>query len=47
MSAVIATFKDVWFQARRERRVIVAPVLMADDRVRVIRFGSRGGWVFV
>lgn len=42
MSA-IPTFKDVWFQAKRERREIVATVILADDTIAVVRFGPRGG----
>ena len=38
------TFKDVWFRAKRERRTITAIVLMADDTLRAITFGPRGGW---
>jgi hypothetical protein len=37
------TFKDVWFAAKRERRVIVAMVLMADDTIQMVKFGPRGG----
>lgn len=44
MSANVPLFKDVWFAARRERRTIVATVLMADDSVARVKFGPRGGW---
>jgi len=44
MSAALPAFKDVWFLARREKRAIVARVLMADDTIRTVRFGPRGGW---
>ena len=30
--------------AMRERRVIVAKVLRADDSVQTVSFGPRGGW---
>lgn len=45
--ADIPTFKEVWFTAKRERRVIVAAVLMADDTIRTVKFGPRGGWAFI
>jgi hypothetical protein len=44
MIAAIPTFREVWFRARRERRVIVAKCLLADDRVAVVRVGPRGGF---
>lgn len=46
MNAAVPTFREVWFRAKRERREIVADVLMADDSVRAVRFGPRGGWSF-
>lgn len=46
MSAAIPLFKEVWFRAQRERREIICLVLMADDSVRNVRFGPRGGWQF-
>ena len=46
MSAAIPLFRDVWFAAKRERRTIVCIVMMADDSVRRVRFGPRGGWRF-
>lgn len=45
-AASVPLWREVWFQAKRERREIVAQVLMADDSVRVVRFGPRGGWCF-
>jgi hypothetical protein len=32
------------FKAMREKRAIVAEVMMADDSVCLIQFGPRGGW---
>ena len=47
MSApTLPLWRDVWFQAKREKRRIVATVLMADDTVRTVHFGPRGGWTF-
>jgi hypothetical protein len=46
MSAV-PLFKEVWHQARRERRAIEAEVMMADDSIRRVKFGPRGGWKFI
>lgn len=37
-------WKDVWLKAKRERRKIVATVMMADDSIKVVEFGPRGGW---
>lgn len=45
-AADVPTWREIWFRAKRERRVIVADVLMADDSVRAVRFGPRGGWSF-
>lgn len=46
MSAAIPLFKEVWFRARRERKAITATVMMADDSIRRVTFGPRGGWRF-
>ena len=46
MSAALPLWREVWFQAKREKRVIVATVLMHDDSVKTVRFGPRGGWSF-
>lgn len=46
MSALVPTWKEVWFLAQRERRRIEAVVLMADDSIRRVTFGPRGGWSF-
>jgi len=46
MSAV-PTFREVYLRAKREKSEIVAIVMMADDSIRKIKFGPRGGWVFV
>lgn len=40
-------FLDVRFRAMREKRRIVCEVMMADDSLRVVSFGPRGGWRFV
>lgn len=48
MSAISTLlWRDVWFQAKRERREIIATVMMADDSIRTVKFGPRGGWKFV
>lgn len=39
-------FLEMLHKARREKRVIVAEVMMADDSIRRVRFGPRGGWRF-
>ncbi len=44
MSADLPTFREVWLRARRERIAIVATVIMADDSIKAVRFGPRGGW---
>ena len=46
MNAAVPTFREMWLRAKRERTAIVAEVLMADDSVRAVRFGPRGGWSF-
>lgn len=47
MSAVIPLWREVWFRARREKQYIVETVLMADDTVRKVQFGPRGGWKYL
>jgi len=45
MSAVtFPLWREVWFQAKRERRTITATVMLADDSIKTVRFGPRGGW---
>jgi hypothetical protein len=44
---MIQTFKEVRCIALREKRSIVAVVLMCNDAIRTVRFGPRGGWAFV
>lgn len=46
MSAAIPTFAEARALARRQKRVIVSRVLMADDSIRLVRIGPRGGWSF-
>lgn len=41
------TFSEIRAQARRERRSITAIVMMADDSLRLVCFGPRGGWRFL
>lgn len=41
---MLPLFGEVRRLAMRERRVIVAKVLRADDSVQTVRFGPRGGW---
>lgn len=40
-------WRDIWFQAKREKRRIVATVMMYDDSIRTVEFGPRGGWRFI
>lgn len=48
MSAVcLPLWRDVWFQAKRQKTRIVATVLMGNDDVRTVEFGPRGGWKFL
>ena len=47
MSAAPRSFREVWFQARREQRSIIAVVMMSNDSVCTVRFGPRGGWAVV
>ena len=42
----VPTFKEIWHMARKERRAIVATVMMADDSIAKVRIGPRGGWKF-
>ncbi len=44
MSAIFPLWKEVWLKAKRERREIVARVMMADDTIHLVKFGPRGGW---
>ena len=41
--ASLPTLKEVRFQAKREKRHIVARVLLADDTIATIQAGPRGG----
>ena len=41
------TFRETLLRAKRERVSILAVVLMADDSIRTVEFGPRGGWRFV
>lgn len=41
---MLPLFSEIRFKAMREKRAIVAEVMMADDSVCLIRFGPRGGW---
>lgn len=38
------TFKEIWHMARKEKRAIVATVMMADDSLITVRIGPRGAW---
>ena len=40
------TFRETLLRAKREARTIECVVLMADDSVRMVIFGPRGGWKF-
>lgn len=42
---MIPTFSEIRFRAKRERREIVAFVMMANDEIKRVKFGPRGGWV--
>lgn len=46
MNDHIPLFREVRFQAMREKREIVCKVMMADDSIRLVRIGPRGGWSF-
>ena len=46
MSA-IPTFSEMRNKARREKATITCRVMMADDRIILVKFGPRGGWVFM
>ena len=43
---MLPLFSEIRRRAMRERRTIVAEVMMADDSIRKVRFGPRGGWNF-
>jgi hypothetical protein len=43
----VPTFSETLAKARRERRAITAIVMMADDSIRAVAFGPRGGWRFL
>lgn len=44
---MLPLFSEVRRKAMRERTSITISVMMADDSIRVVRFGPRGGWSFV
>jgi len=44
---MLPLFAETRRKAIREKRAIVAGVMMADDSIRRVRFGPRGGWRFV
>lgn len=39
-------FGEIRRQAVREKRRIVCIVMMANDSLRMVSFGPRGGWAF-
>ena len=41
---MLPLFAETRRKAIREKRSIVADVMMADDSIRRVRFGPRGGW---
>lgn len=41
--ATLPTLKDVRAQAKKEKRSVVARVLLADDTVATVKAGPRGG----
>ena len=41
--ASLPLLRDVRFQAKREKRTIVARVLLADDTIATVSVGPRGG----
>lgn len=43
MSA-LPTFGEMRNKARREKAKIKCRVMMADDSIKVVAFGPRGGW---
>jgi hypothetical protein len=40
----LMTLTEIKAKARRERAKVVAPVILADDRVVTVEAGPRGGW---
>jgi len=40
-------FCEMRRKAMRKRISITCQVMMADDSIRTVRFGPRGGWSFV
>lgn len=43
VKANLPTLKDIRAQAKREKRDIVARVLLADDTIATVKAGPRGG----
>jgi hypothetical protein len=41
---MIPTFSEIRLRAKRERREIIAIVMMANDEIKRVKFGPRGGW---
>ena len=41
--ASLPLLRDIRFQAKREKRTIVARVLLADDTIATVSAGPRGG----
>lgn len=43
MRATLPLLRDIRFKAKREGRIIVARVLLADDTIATVKAGPRGG----
>jgi hypothetical protein len=41
------TFGEMRNKAKRLRETIVCQVMMADDKIKTVQFGPRGGWKFL
>ena len=44
---MLPLFGETRRRAMREKRSIVAEVMMADDSICTVRFGPRGGWKII
>jgi hypothetical protein len=44
---MLPLFGETRRRAMREKRLIVAEVMMADDSICTVRFGPRGGWKII
>ena len=44
---MLPLFAETRRKAIREKRAIVADVMMANDSICTVRFGPRGGWKII